>query len=103
MCKRVDDMQELEHRSRPAMAEDERRRLGARSFLAIEMDVEAARIAGELWKPVQLRFPFAPVIFVHPIGAEPLHEIEIGAIGPRTVEPGAARRLLPFVCEHAFA
>jgi hypothetical protein len=87
MRQRLDDVQEFEHRSRPAMAEDQRARRWARTVDAIEMDVDVFDLRGELRKAVELRFPFAPVVAFDPIGAELAHEIEIGAVSPAAFEP----------------
>src|SRR3569832_178080 len=86
-------MQELEHRTRPAVGEDQWRPVAD----AIEMNVDVLDACRELREAVEFGIPFAPVVAIHTIRTQRLHEIEIGAIGPRVLEPRAARHLVPFI------
>ena len=84
-----DDVDELEHRARPAMHQQQGAGVGALAGDVEEVQVDAVQVDGGLRKGVQPRFLGAPIEAVLPIGDEVARRIQVGAIGP-----GLARRLV---------
>src|SRR5204863_7460485 len=59
---RPDQLHELDDRPRPAVGDDERKRIGLRRADMQKVNVRAVDSGGELRKLVQTRFVFAPVV-----------------------------------------
>ena len=55
------------------------------ALLTDEMQVDAVNRRLEMLETVEFRLMLAPIIFDHPVGAQFLHVIEIGAIFPAAV------------------
>jgi hypothetical protein len=58
---------ELDNRTRPAVRDQQRKRVLGRRALVDEMDVETVDLGGELVEPVQRDLACAPVVFVGPV------------------------------------
>src|SRR5882724_7693231 len=100
MRQSVNDVQELEHRSRPPVAEYQGFRGRTGSGLAVKMNWQAAYSGDELGKRVELRFGLAPIVTVYPVRAERSHELQVGTVVPGILRTFTARHLVPFVSAH---
>src|ERR1700683_1614281 len=93
------DFHELVDRSRPSVQQQQRLGIGSAAFLANEMDLEAVDVSLEMFEAIQLRFMFAPIIFVAPIVEQLAHVREITPILPPSIrnlvwQAGASEPLL---------
>ena len=66
----LDHLVELDDRSRPAMRDQQRKRVLARGPLVDEVDAEPVDLGGEVVEPVERGFAGAPVVAVGPVGGE---------------------------------
>ena len=93
-----DDLVELEHRARPSVRDQQRRRAGLARGLVDEMQVDAADRQRELAEAVELRLPRPPVEARAPVFDDVPHVGEACARGPRRqrrlVGPARARKAL---------
>ena len=78
-----DDLEKLEHRTGPAVQQQQRHRVGADAGHVQIMQVDAVERDAELRKGVQRGFLGPPVEFVAPVFRELAKIGDIGAIGPR--------------------
>src|SRR3546814_16723857 len=67
---RRDNLVKLDHRSRPAMCDQERKRIRFRRTNMKEMDVEPVQGCAILAEGVKHRFAAAPVISIGPVRAQ---------------------------------
>ena len=77
---RTDDLEQLEHRARPAMGHDHRQGIGMLRANVNEVDVEAVDLGDELRQGIQLRLRLAPVVAGAPIFDERLELGELYAL-----------------------
>ena len=96
MGQRLDDVEELDDRSGPAMADDQRHGRRPAALFVNEVQVDAVYGGGELGEAVDRRFMLAPIELIQPVRAELLHVIEIGAVRP----PAIAWHLVPGIVRH---
>ena len=82
MGQRLYDLEKLDDRARPAMADEERHRIGPATLLMDEMQVEPVHRRRELREPVDGGLLGPPVEMLQPIGAKLFHIGEIGAVLP---------------------
>jgi hypothetical protein len=81
IVQRIDNLQLLDHRARPAVCDDERQRVLVLGTNVNEMDVQPIYLGDELRIGVQSRLDLAPVVLRHPIAREFLQRRELGALG----------------------
>ena len=79
---RLDHLVELDHRTRPAMGDDQRHRFRMRRADVQEMNAEPVDLGGELRKAVEARFAAAPVILLGPVAADVLDPFQRRALAP---------------------
>ena len=77
---RVDDLQLLDDRARPAVRDDDRQRVLMLRADVDEMNVQPIDLGDELRQGVQLRLDLAPVVFRRPVVRELLHRRELHAL-----------------------
>ena len=77
---RVDDLQLLDDRARPAVGHDHRQRALVRRPHVEEVDVHAIDAGDELRKLVQACLDGAPIVPVHPALGERLHDLQLHAL-----------------------
>ena len=87
IAQRLDDVEELDDRARPAVGEHERERAGVRRRRVEHLDAEAVGRAdvgheAQLLEAVQLGLDPAPVVAVGPVGAQLLDVGERDALRP---------------------
>src|SRR4030095_8014971 len=70
ICQRIDDLKELDHRTRPTVRDDDRQRVLVTRTDVQEVKVETIDLRAILSKAIKLSFEAAPVITGPPI----LHE-----------------------------
>ena len=78
-----DQAQELEHRARPAVRQQQRHGARALARRVDEVQVDALHARGELRKGIQPRFRGAPVEAAAPVVDQPLHVGQAAARRPR--------------------
>jgi hypothetical protein len=71
---RVDDRQLLDHRAKPSVGDDERRRVLVLRADVDEMDVEPVDLDDEVGRALILASHFAPVVVGRPVASEVLHQ-----------------------------
>ena len=86
-----DEVQELGDGARPTVGDDERNRVRPAALLVDEMDFDAVDRRGEVVEAVDHGLVLAPIVLLHPVSAEFLHVVEVGAVLPATV----LRHLMP--------
>ena len=79
---RLDHLVEFDHRTRPAMGDDQRHRLGMLRADVQEVNAEPVDLGGELRKAIEFRLARAPVIFLGPIAADILDPLQRRALAP---------------------
>ena len=99
VCQRIDDLQLLHDRARPAVRDNKRQRIWMFGTNVEEVNIHAINLSDELWQCVQSRLDLAPVVIGCPITGELLHRSELHAL--RRVRHEFARR--PFRCLYALA
>ena len=67
---RADDLEQLDHRARPAVGHDQRQRVFMLRLDVDEVDVHPVDLGRELRQRVQLRFGHAPVVRCRPVVRE---------------------------------
>ena len=80
---RLDDLQLLDDRARPAVGDDDRQRIFVLRLDVDEVDVEPVDVGDEVGQGVQPRLDLAPVIVVRPIVGELLHRRQLHALAWR--------------------
>ena len=88
-----DDLVKLEHRARPAVRDEQRRRAGLARGLVDEVQVDAADRQRELAEAVELGFPRPPVEAGAPVFDEVPHVRETRAGGPRRSGGSSGQRV----------
>jgi hypothetical protein len=76
----ADELQLLEDRSRPAVADDQRERVLVLGANVDEVDVEPVDLGDEVRNGVQARLALAPVVLGRPVASEVLHDRERDAL-----------------------
>ena len=76
----ADELQLLDDRSRPAVADDDRQRVLVLGANVDEMDVQPVDLGDEVRDGVQPRFARAPVVLGRPVASQVLHERERHAL-----------------------
>ena len=103
VAQRLDDVEELRNRARPAVRDDERQRVRFRRARVDEVHLRAVDVGEEVRPPVEPRFLRAPVELVPPRLAQVLEVREVGAVVPRRagnlVGPPRAREPVAQVVE----
>ncbi|MGY3587710.1 hypothetical protein ACVIF9_006387 [Bradyrhizobium sp. USDA 4350] len=79
---RLDHLVEFDHRSRPAMGDDQRPRLRVLRAGMDEVDVEPVDLGGELAESIELRLALPPIIGLGPIAADILDPLQWRALAP---------------------
>ena len=79
---RIDHLEQLDHRSRPAVRDDQRHRVRVTRLDVDEVDVHAVDLRHELRKGVQLRLRLSPVVVRRPVADELLERRELHALRP---------------------
>ena len=82
---RADELELLDGRARPAVADDQRQRVLVLRTDMNEMDVQPIDLGHELREGVQPRLALAPVVLGRPVAGELLHELQ-------AAPPGSHRR-----------
>ena len=77
---RIDDLQLLDGRARPAVGDDERHGIFMSRPDVNEMDIQPVDLGDELGMRVQLRLAPPPVVIGRPIPRERLNEGELHAL-----------------------
>ena len=83
---RLDDLELLDDRARPAVRDDHRQRILVLRADVQEVDVDAVDLGEELRERVEPRLDLAPVVLRRPVVGEGLHRRELHALR------GVARR-----------
>ncbi len=91
MGERLDDVEELDDRPRPAVTDDERHRRRGAALLVNEVKVDAVNRHAEVGETIDRGFVLAPVILLDPVRAKLLHVVEVCAVLPATI----VRHLVP--------
>ena len=79
---RLDHLVKLDHRTRPAMRDDQRHRFRMRRTDVQEMNVEPVDFGGELRKAIEPRLAPAPIVLFRPIAADVLDPFQRRALAP---------------------
>ena len=77
---RLDDLELLDDRARPAVRDDDRQRAVVLRAHVDEVNVEPVDLRDELRERIQPRFDFAPVVLRAPVRRERLHRGELHAL-----------------------
>ena len=79
---RLNDFMELNDRSRPAVRNHQRHRIGMRRLSVNEMNPQAVDRGPELRKPIELLLARTPVVLLEPVFTQLLRITERDALGP---------------------
>ena len=74
VAERLDDLDELDDRARPAVGQHERERVGLGGAGVHDMDPETADVGAELRQIIEARLGRTPVVVVGPVAAQVLDE-----------------------------
>ena len=77
---RVDDLQQLDDRTGPAVRDDDRQRTLMLGFHMDEVDVEAVDLGDEVRQRLQTRLALAPIVLRSPVLDELLHRGQLHAL-----------------------
>ena len=96
MGERIDDLDELRDRAGPAVGDEQRQGRRTAARFVDEVDVDAIDGRREVREPVEHLLLRPPVELLQPVGAQLLHVVEVGAVGPAAV----IRHLVPDIAGH---
>src|SRR3954447_18943926 len=76
----IDELELLDNRAGPSVADEERQRLLMFRTNMNEMDIEPIDLGDEVWQILQSLLALAPVVLCRPIARECLHRRELHAL-----------------------
>ena len=80
---RIDDLQQLDDRTGPAVRDDDRQRTLMLRLHVDEVDVQPVDLGDEMRQRLQARLAFAPIVFRPPVLDEFLHRRELARLASR--------------------
>jgi hypothetical protein len=95
---RIDDVEQLDHGSRPPVRDDHRQRIRVLRLDVDEVNVDAVDLGHELRVGIELGLGLPPVVVRRPVMCERLERRKLDALGPISDEllGGPARGRDPF-------
>ena len=90
---RLDDLELLDRRTRPAVGDDERQRVLMIGADVNEVDVDPVDLGDEMWQGLEALLELAPVVVSRPVVGQRLDRLELHALGGIHLPVGPVRRL----------